>query len=253
MREFHPWRTIRRAFGAVFGNIALFSLSGWGWISVIYGVSFVAIRIAENPSPFGAITLILAWASFSVFWYRVIILRRYPGGFILLRFWRREARFLFLSVTLLVVTLTPTAIVVIGVFLLRTQTGGLSAGPWVIILLAITLACSMVGARLSMVLPAAAIEDRSITFRRSWEITRGNTLPIWGGLILCILPFLIAGQMITAGAIYSDERAIKLFLGVVSVIVLFGQVAVSAAFLSFTYIALVGGTEGRSPALGGRP
>lgn len=90
-------------------------------------------------------------------------------------------------------------------------------------------------ARLSLVLPAAAIERR-ISFSQAWTMTRGSAWRLTGILVLCGLPFLILYQLVfpllldAAGGTWW-----VLLVEMAQLILIFLHIAVAAAGLSLTY------------------
>lgn len=50
--------------------------------------------------------------------------------------------------------------------------------------------------RLSLLLPAQAVGDLSLTFKQTWDRTRGNTWRIFWGLGACTIPATIVAQIV---------------------------------------------------------
>ena len=102
-------------------------------------------------------------------------------------------------------------------------------------------------ARVTLLYPAIAIDNRSLTYKHSWELTRNNTMRLWGGTILAIVPFMIIYRILLAGvnhfASTSGGLILALFLEILVLVVMFVQIAVVASFLSFSYKFFVEGVD----------
>lgn len=102
------------------------------------------------------------------------------------------------------------------------------------------IAASLIAMRLSVMLPAIAVGDRSITVSRAWSLTKGNTLRLFFGAFLAALPFSIAGNICekiaeAPSVIESGWAALAILVGV---LVEFMSYAAVAGFFSLAYIQL---------------
>lgn len=122
-------------------------------------------------------------------WHRGILLNIQPAGLFDVAtqpFWRHVGYGLILFLALLV----PVALT--GGLSLAVPTGGPLAP--VVVLLPL-VAGAMLVTRFSLVLPAAAVEERRLTFRMSWMMTNGNTLRLLFGGLLVVVPALTVSQL----------------------------------------------------------
>lgn len=103
-------------------------------------------------------------------------------------------------------------------------------------------------ARLSLILPAGAVGDYSITLWRSWSLTRGNTLRMLAGSALASGPAILTDFAINASTraaetVARDVTAIGI-LTIVSFILAIVAGVIQAGFLSYAYLFF---TTDRSP------
>ena len=109
----------------------------------------------------------------------------------------------------------------------------------VVTALAVVLALIVV-ARLSLNLPATALGDWTVNFRRSWELTRGNTLRLIAGTLLASGPALTM-NVVTEIAIRADEAArgnaaVIAAVTVVTLLIAIVAGVIQAGFLSYAYV-----------------
>ncbi len=100
------------------------------------------------------------------------------------------------------------------------------------------IAAMAVAVRFSIVLPAIAVGDRTMTLARAWLITRSNTVKLFIGSFLAALPFSIAGnileKLLEVPKIAAAEWAIGLVLAGVAVEMM--SYASVAGFFSLAYV-----------------
>jgi hypothetical protein len=103
------------------------------------------------------------------------------------------------------------------------------------------VAAALVAMRLSMMLPAVAVGDRSMTLAKTWSVTRGNTLRLFFGAFLAALPFSILGNICDKA---SESPAIEANAGLTAALVATGVLAELmsyasvAGFFSLAYLQL---------------
>lgn len=88
--------------------------------------------------------------------------------------------------------------------------------------------------RLSLVFPAAALDDDELTLRRSFELTRGNTARLFFGAVATTLPVVLAGALLQA-LVATLGGTGSLIGNAIATITVFVQTAIGTAFLSFSY------------------
>jgi len=139
---------------------------------------------------------ILAGLSIAVAWHRRIILGEHPGfsgsNVIAKNLWRYMGMGLAVSLPLTL----PALVVVLPKFLLfpPVKTGAVS---WIAMLIPVSfllfLAAIAIMLRLILLLPARAVGDLGLTFKETWNGTRGNVWRILWGIAACtMLPMLPA-------------------------------------------------------------
>lgn len=106
--------------------------------------------------------------------------------------------------------------------------------------------------RLSLLFPAIAVGDRTMTLARSWSLTKHCMWRLFWGSFLCVLPFSIVGNAIdnvlkVPGLSETVPGILLAVLGAATEML--GYITV-AAFISLAYIQLTGldGAAERPPA-----
>jgi len=99
-------------------------------------------------------------------------------------------------------------------------------------------AATAIALRFSIVLPAIAVGDRTMTLARAWMITRSNTVKLLIGSFLAALPFSITGnileKLLEVPKIAAADWAIGLILA--GVVVEMMSYAAVAGFFSLAYV-----------------
>jgi hypothetical protein len=142
-----------------------------------------------------------AGVSIAVAWHRRLLLDEAPG-------WSGSNvatgsmwRYICVGIAIgLIVMLPVAAILVPTLFWLGPLLAGTGHGPpspaIFLLVFVIYIAAFAALLRLTPLLPARAIGDRTLTFRQVWNRTRGNIWRIFWGLTACSTPPLIALQII---------------------------------------------------------
>lgn len=188
-------RLIDAVYGRLFGNLGVFLRIALAWTGIT--VTLVTILFALSPrawdGPAGSLAMAVVGAGIAIGWHRFVLReqRRALSGPNTL------ARYVVLAT---VAVLPGAAIMLIGTPAVAALLRGLGerAGATVITatIILLVVAGSIVTSRLSLILPAVAIGDRSMTFRRSWAATRGNAIRIFiGSLMVEIPPWLGIGLL----------------------------------------------------------
>ncbi|MBR1219197.1 hypothetical protein JQ557_14430 [Bradyrhizobium sp. U87765 SZCCT0131] len=166
------------------------------------------------------IAFLLAGVSIAVAWHRLLILHEAPppsGSNITTgRVWRYLGTALLITLVILV----PTLVAIAPVFLLFW-------GWLAIVVIGVYIAALLVGGRLSIMLPAQAVDDRTMTLSAAWDITRGNSWRLFWGYIACTIPTAVLAQL-----------AVMLLVGVPDQqSLLDGSFAIKATVLSVVFTA----------------
>jgi hypothetical protein len=174
------------------------------------------------------------WPIIAVAWHRFILTGDAPPGTFHLQFGRREARFLVISFSLVLLMMPGVAI--------AAMTAALKdLGPAASLIGFVGILLAFVGiyflVRLLLLLPAVAV-DEPINVRLILERTRGN---FWRLVALCVLaslPVVIVLWVLTAIFVMADlPLFIPLLVG--SLLSIFFAI-VNVAILSIAYRELIG-------------
>lgn len=229
---------VRRSIRDVVDNRQLLIEMGFAWLVVLVGIDMLLVLAGGQPGGVGtmlisALASMVALSALAVAWHRRILLAApLPGPWPALD--ARIFRYL----------LHYLAIGLIGsiAFLLAVGALGLLPGAATLALPIALLAALLVTARFQLVLPATAIDERSVTFGRSWQLTDGNTFRLFAGLVLAIAPGWLALLVAPlVGALFTALGAglfAQFTILVISATGLLVQAPLMAAYLSFVFLML---------------
>jgi hypothetical protein len=236
-------RTIGLAYSTYFGNFVDVLRISWLWLVVVgllsgfaswLQFSWMASVLAGAQGglrpgipnstslrpPIEAIALqyttylllLFAGVSIAVAWHRRLILDEAPGlsgsNVATHNVWR----YVGMALAIVLITTIPAAVIIFPIFFFLftpIATGGVSAPPgagffFIFPVVFIVFAAVMaVGQRLSVLLPARAIGNVSLTFKEAWTGTRGNTWRLFWGYGACTIPPLMVAQIISIPLIIS--------------------------------------------------
>jgi hypothetical protein len=149
----------------------------------------------------GNIFLLLAGVSIAVAWHRLMILDERPGfsgsNVATKTLWR----YVGMAIAIFLINFLPAAAVMFPAFYFMSplKAGGTPPPPGFFAVIPLVLVLAAVGIavafRLSLLLPAQAIGDLSITFKKAWLRTRGNTWRLLWGIALTTMPPLLLAQI----------------------------------------------------------
>ena len=192
---------------------------------------------------------------FSVAWHRKYLVAHEASTVAAaLRWSPRQTRFLWLVVGLGVIVTAVIFTGAIGPLLLVASASGGAPGPAVLFLLApAVVGALLVYARLSLLLPAAAL-DHYLRFRRCWELTQGNGWRLVLIIVLASLPIWTASAVIsyvTNGIVGATDLAGSLSANFLAMLIDqatgFVGIAIGVSVLSIAYRQLVvGGPPARA-------
>lgn len=243
--------TIRSAYASVFGAPDDLLRAGGAWLLLLMalagGTQLAALGappVTANTQPPGTVLFLnllgsLCWAlslnAIVVFWHRRLLLREEAPS-LAAPVDRRVLRYVGVSILLGVLIAVPFFLLVFVVSTLLAGPDGqmnLGVAPALYRLL-FSLSIALVIARIHLLLPAVAIEDRTMTLARAWKLTAGYTLPLLGGIFASALPLTLVGafiQEILTGIGGGNTLTGFVFATVTD----FLQAAIVAAFMSFSY------------------
>ena len=205
------WETIRLSYASYFSNFPDVLRISWLWLVVVVPLQSIAmwvlfLRIGEvvanarlggqfqRPTLFAGTALgyllgfifTLAGISIAVAWHRCIILGEQPrwsgSNLASKTLWRYVGMGLLLVLIAVLVALIPAALILFPISLVWRS------AVLILPLLLFYLVGIAVFLRLIPLLPARAIGNQSLTFKQTWNGTRGNTWRLFWGFVLCALP-----------------------------------------------------------------
>jgi hypothetical protein len=205
-----------------------------GYLSIHLSASYLTVL--------SALTVTLCAAAFAVKWHRRALLGM-AAAVPVMALASRDLRFVGHAILLLLATMVP---LVVLMFLAVLAMFSDEATMIVITLLACFAAFLLaiyLLVRLSLILPAAAVDDRTTGWRQSWAATAGVSLRLWGGALLAVLPLAIFSKLVENLAFFVmfqfNMLPLALLFGALSTIIVFLTVAVAASYTSLAYRALV--------------
>jgi hypothetical protein len=239
---------IETAYGRLFNNLGVFMRIALAWTGVTVGLLFAVGILAPQvwDGPGGDLVMAAIGAGTAIGWHR-FVLREERRAFSDLN---TLARYVLLgSLAVLpgaAVTLIGTPVIAV---LLRGLGDRASAAVITAAIILLVVAGTAVTLRLSLILPAVAIGDRWMTFRRSWVATRGHAIPILIGCITVQIPPLLgigplswALQHLDGGPRAAGPGTGAIVFGIVAfplLLLLFAlSTALFAGFLSELYLRL---------------
>jgi hypothetical protein len=127
--------------------------------------------------------------------------------------------------------------------------GDIAFGSIAVVLLILGIIASM---RFSLMFPAIAVADRSMTLARSWQLTKYNTWRLVLGAFVCAIPYSIVGRILENLLEVPGlaETPTGIGLAILNAIVELLSYVTLAAFISLAYIQLTGldAAQDRPPA-----
>ena len=180
------------------------------------------------------------WPIIAVTWHRFILLGDEPSGRINFHFGRREARFLLVTIMLSLFMVPGLLCFLLAGAMAQAQQGSPVSGVVAVIGLGLLLAGVFFFVRLSLLLPAVAVDD-TVNAGRMLERTKGNFWRLLGVAFLSALPLF---------AIFILLSFLPLALKALgSAIVMLFYAIVNVAILSIAYRELSGpaGTHAPEP------
>jgi hypothetical protein len=221
LRKLPVWRTVGECYMTVAWNLGQLVRMCWLWFVVVAAmngaVHWLELALGDEPSLLlyavalvvgGAALVIegLFLASIAVAWHRLILRQERVTGAAYLRLDRPVWLYLIYSLFLIVLAQLPlvVSLALVGFSDAVTQIVGdlvvalgLSLAGGLFLLLGSALAILLVLPRLSLVLPAVALEQE-LSLREAWRASRANTVRLALATALCMLPtfLLLTGELI---------------------------------------------------------
>jgi hypothetical protein len=226
---------VSAAYHAVFDRLQLV-----GEMALLPFLVMIAVEIAVHflhsagsvlgAAVFGivhAIVQLVFGLVFIVRWYRFLLLNETVGGGLIPPGWTAS---LVVGIKLVLFMLAAIIPIVVVTFLIPIVAPPLS--------LIGAIAIALVSVRVSLVFPAAAI-DQPISFRTAWDWLEGNYSRLVATEFACYLPFVIVGYVLKIIA-RTLPSLFSIIFDALQLAVSFAGWAVVAAVLAHVYRDLVG-------------
>jgi hypothetical protein len=260
------WRTLADSYRFFFGDLVWFVFASGGWLVALAATALAGMAVARF-SPALAFILVMIGAvlfylggsfAFAVSWHRLIL--RHEAPRLTPRFTRREWRFAGCS-ALIGLVAGATTIAAAGAAAALAVALVAAIGPLGYVFLVVPALCIIVGwwlmGRLSLALPATAIDEPGGQLRAAWRRGRGNGIRLFFGPLFAAVPVILVelvlqvvlgppmwrseGHIVAATAF--QPEAAKLAISALDLVLSFVQVALMVGFLSFAYRRITEGTE----------
>ena len=186
---------------------ALFGVTNWlqlSWMASILAGAPNGVRLVHPATPpwseflglLAYLVMAVGTASIAVAWHRRIILDEQPGlsggNVVSGALWR----FIGIGILLALMALIPAFIILFPIAILvipKAQTfAALLLLPFVVYIIGLAVLL-----RFSMLLPARAVGNSTLSFRQAWRCTRGNTWRLFWGVAACSAPPTIVLHIIS--------------------------------------------------------
>jgi hypothetical protein len=195
------------------------------------------------------VLLLFAGVSIAVAWHRLVILSERPaisGSNVATKdLWRYTG----MAIALFLIVFLPAAAILFSTsfFLEQSLRGPLAPPPGFFALLLLGFVLYAVGTavalRLTLLLPARAIGDTNLTFKQTWNRTRGNIWRLFWGVFVTTVPpllivqiaFLLVMPPLIPGMAGENVTARMTAISTISAILYLLIVPIGIGFLSHAY------------------
>jgi hypothetical protein len=187
---------------------AIASWQQWSWMAVAMANLKPGVS-PQMPKPFEMAALLnldnafllLAGVSIAVAWHRLMILNEQPRFSGINVATKDLWRYIVVAITLFLIFFLPVAAVAFPALYFLLPAPGPAAPPagfFLLILLGFVVyaAGGAVVFRLTLLLPARAIGNTNLTFRQTWDRTRGNIWRLFWGIVATTTPPLVIAQIV---------------------------------------------------------
>jgi hypothetical protein len=179
---------------------------------------------------------------FAVAWHRAVLRSDGPRTMMdMMHFGKREWRFLGYLILFGITVALPLigAVSATGIFLV---TGSQGIGAVMVVCWLLAFVAWLVVSRLSLVLPAAAVDESAGGLASAWHRGKGNMLRLFFGPIVCALPFLVLSfvlHLVFSALTYVSPSFAALRVVIIAALG-FMQAGLAVSFLSFCYRQMAG-------------
>lgn len=215
------WDMLARAYLLPLENFRDVVRLTWAWAlllalgtgalySLLDEAQLNAIQRGEGLGPaslnlVSLLTGLIVGSSVAVGWHRLLLVGEAPAGATYLRLDNTVWGYIAVAGLMLLISLPFLASTFVMSqlapdFASRPGSAPMETGGWMGLLflglVAAMLVAFLLTTRLSLVLPARAIDDTTFSLADSWRLTQGHFWWLFGGTLACYLPALVLGGLI---------------------------------------------------------
>lgn len=254
------WRLVGAAYRLVLNDRRRLAATATPWLVAAAVPALLLQALSPRSGLLGAALALLGtlcalagFLGFAYRWHRAVLAGETAAGAAALRIGPRERR--FAGNALLVLLVVGAAFIGAAVLVFLPLTLAISAlhlrslagvSGWLFQSVA-AIACGTVFGRLALALPAAALDESGDMLEIAWQRSRGNSLGLFLGTVLSVLPFAVLQQLIEApfGRALAYHPALQLAASAVATVLCFVALAVLTAFFCGAYRTLAPGAAPR--------
>lgn len=240
MSKLPVWQTVGQSYAFTFRNLGLLIRVAWVWFAAFAAT----VWLLDTLSLGGALGAILSSLAFTlaacavaVAWHRAVLIGARPATEFSVSFGHREVAYFL--ITLAITIVCYVGILAVAATVIQVFGPGL---PALTALTAIVVVLLLAVSRVSLKISAVTVDDASMTFARSWELTSGATWRLTVGFLVSAVPLSLLMLPVKVRGLAADADPtsdLDIALGIASGALSFIAIAVGASFLSFAYLRLV--------------
>lgn len=247
------WRTLAEAYVAFYLNSGVLLALVRPWMTMLLPLYIVfawwsypsqlALEEAVGkggsvPSdPVATIASMLQWmvllvpmSAIAIGWHRLLLRGEFPGGDQSGRLAGPIYRYVAIAAVIGIVGYGPLLL-----FEFVPAPADDEGAPLKLAALAAVLAAFAITTRLSLALPAIAVEGPGADLQQAWRVTRHNTLRLTLGVLLSLLPVMaVGGVTVNAAGWLPDRLSYAVVVGVLGVVALL-LLTISVGFCSLAW------------------
>lgn len=212
MRKLPVFSAFIHALKSTWHNLPFAFHVSWPWLLLLIPVSIwgeaklpdfdISVATAEQRAALNAFLFktyvsgfvsMVVYASIAISWHRYILKNEVPHGFARLRFDRTVWRYFGNSILVILFATLALLPVVLALAGFATMAGLAPQAVVNAFIIAAVLVAIPVTYRMSVKLPAIALDRRDFKFGDAWNATRGNTFQLIGLGLMSVFIALVAG------------------------------------------------------------
>lgn len=225
MRKLPVFAAFNHVLRSTVHNLGFAWHLSWPWMVLVMPLNIAAALYGFTFSPGAAtpsseaiaITILIAlvtmfaFSSMAVSWHRYILLDEVPKGMARLRadntVWRYFGNTL-LIILILGLGMVPVGLLA-GILAALGQAGAVLAAPVYVVGFAVAIASFY---RLSVKLPAVALERRDFRLQQAWQVTRGNSANLFALAVLFFLAVVVMALVLGLFAYMLEKTGLNFAL-----------------------------------------